>query len=1040
MSLVALFAFCAPATAQLKIAQGPVEAPYSLTASDGKGLELVAIEGDAVVEGPIAFTELRLTFKNPHPRRIEGQFKMVLPDGAAISRFAMKIRGSWMEGEVVEKQAARRAYEDALHRRQDPALLEQDAGNTFRARVFPIEANERKELIISWSQELRDPSVAYRLPLKGLPSIERLALRMMSRIDGKAGTSSLGGTTSRYQVQQVDKNNWVPDRDWTINQPHGDALRHDNIALARVIVPGSTDAEAISEAVVLVDTSASRAIDFEQRIERISALVSGLAQIGVKHVAVLAFDQQVAPIWHGAPADFAGKAKQLLLDREALGASNLSAALDAVASTNGAGRRLIIFSDGVVTAGELDREKLQQKITDLARVGIDRVDAVVDTTARDIGLLEALVTAGTPKSGKVVEGRGPLAEQLQRLGRKTLATVHIAVPGANWVWPSRVDGVQPGDAVLVYADLPAAKPLQITLSGGASSTTSPKPAEAAKPLLHRAWIAARIRKLEDQRTAGDQDMKAALRHQIIALSTRHRVLSSYTALLVLETENDYRRFNIDRRALADILVVGPTGVEVKARKALAVATPTPVVRRPRAKRAEAAKSTAASDDDADRADGFARGEGNAAPTTGMDMEEAPAVGDLAGAAAPQAEPSPAPPPAPTEAAAPRERRADRATAAVEDERRPMARASGGEGRSTRDRTRRRPARRRAPRRPEPFPDSRPLKKKKPTPQGRQEYLAIQKGKPALTGKMAEIDKLISKKKAAKALKIARAWRAEAPADLLALVALGRALAANGEHAKAARAFGSLLDLFPSRADMRRVAGNWLEWVGPKGLDLAIDTYTVAKGQRPDHPAIYHQLAFALLKANRSPEAFEVAVEGINARRVDDRFPGVARILQEDASLAAAAMIAADPKQADAIRKRVSALGLSVDTRNTLRFVLTWETDANDVDFHIFDKKYGHAFYQRKSLNSGGELYADVTRGYGPECFTIESPKKAPYRLKAHYYNRGPMGYGAGKLQVIRHDGKGHFAFDERPFVIMNDGAYVDLGTVGRKTASLKRAK
>ena len=241
MSLVALFAFCAPATAQLKIAQGPVEAPYSLTASDGKGLELVAIEGDAVVEGPIAFTELRLTFKNPHPRRIEGQFKMVLPDGAAISRFAMKIRGSWMEGEVVEKQAARRAYEDALHRRQDPALLEQDAGNTFRARVFPIEANERKELIISWSQELRDPSVAYRLPLKGLPSIERLALRMMSRIDGKAGTSSLGGTTSRYQVQQVDKSNWVPDRDWTINQPHGDALRHDNIALARVIVPGSTD-------------------------------------------------------------------------------------------------------------------------------------------------------------------------------------------------------------------------------------------------------------------------------------------------------------------------------------------------------------------------------------------------------------------------------------------------------------------------------------------------------------------------------------------------------------------------------------------------------------------------------------------------------------------------------------------------------------------------------------------------------------------------------------------------------------------------------
>jgi len=44
--------------------------------------------------------------------------------GASISRFAMKVNGAWQEGEVVEKQAARRAYEDFLHRKQDPALLE----------------------------------------------------------------------------------------------------------------------------------------------------------------------------------------------------------------------------------------------------------------------------------------------------------------------------------------------------------------------------------------------------------------------------------------------------------------------------------------------------------------------------------------------------------------------------------------------------------------------------------------------------------------------------------------------------------------------------------------------------------------------------------------------------------------------------------------------------------------------------------------------------------------------------------------------------
>ena len=129
---------------------------------------------------------------------------------------------------------------------------------------------------------------------------------------------------------------------------------------------------------------------------------------------------------------------------------------------------------------------------------------------------------------------------------------------------------------------------------------------------------------------------------------------------------------------------------------------------------------------------------------------------------------------------------------------------------------------------------------------------------------------------------------------------------------------------------------------------------------------------------------------------------------------------------------------------SLRFVLVWETDANDVDFHIYDARGGHAFYSQKELASGGSLYADVTTGYGPECFTIRGTKEKrayPYTLQAHYYSRGPMGYGMGKLEIVEHDGKGNLTFEERPFVVMQDRAYVDLGTVDREkptaTASLK---
>src|SRR5262249_6424794 len=124
--------------------------PWSLTASDGSGLVLTRVDAKAVVEGPLAFTELHLYFHNPEARTREGTFSITLPAGAAVSRFAMENNGQFMEAEVVEKQLARRAYEDFLHRRQDPALLEKGEGNQFSARVFPIPGAADKHLVISF--------------------------------------------------------------------------------------------------------------------------------------------------------------------------------------------------------------------------------------------------------------------------------------------------------------------------------------------------------------------------------------------------------------------------------------------------------------------------------------------------------------------------------------------------------------------------------------------------------------------------------------------------------------------------------------------------------------------------------------------------------------------------------------------------------------------------------------------------------------------------------------------------------------------------
>src|SRR5262245_24711062 len=64
----------------------PPAAALSLTASDGTGLTLASYASRGVIEGPLAFTEVRLAFDNPEARTLEGTFRITLPQGAAISR------------------------------------------------------------------------------------------------------------------------------------------------------------------------------------------------------------------------------------------------------------------------------------------------------------------------------------------------------------------------------------------------------------------------------------------------------------------------------------------------------------------------------------------------------------------------------------------------------------------------------------------------------------------------------------------------------------------------------------------------------------------------------------------------------------------------------------------------------------------------------------------------------------------------------------------------------------------------------------------
>ncbi|MBI3185640.1 MAG: hypothetical protein HYZ28_26170 [Myxococcales bacterium] len=966
------------------------EAPISLTASDGTGLKLVRLVARGVVQDPLAFTELRLTFENPEARQIEGQFRITLPPGAAISRFAMRLGEHWQEGEVVERQAARRAYEDFLHRRQDPALLEQGAANEFTARVFPIPPRAHKELIVSYSHELPNSSSAYLVPLRGLPEIGELDVAV-SGLD--------------LPEASLKKSRFVPPSDFSVTPPRAGrmGLRSGDMLVARVRPIEKTEPEPVGSLLMLVDSSGSRALGFQQQVALVQKLLRELAKSEpAAPLTVASFDQGVSVVYEGTIAGFGdGEAKKLRA-HGALGASSLEQALRwAEGQLKAKPRaRLLLVSDGVATAGAIGGQELISLALKLKPAGARRLDTIAVGGIRDEAALQRLATAGLERDGAVIDGGLEAAAIARKLTAATRSRLEVALPGAGWVWPKSLDGIQAGDEALIYATLPPGAPVKLSV-GAAMISGDRAFASVERPLLARAWAQARIASLLEQheRLADGPGERAKLKEQIVALSVQHRVLSPFTALLVLETEADYQRFQIDRRALADILTVEAGKIAILKR---ASDRPPPVVEKPPPLPKPALAKKMAGPRNGDDEDGAPAASEESVETGKAEAKE-DAAPPPAAEAAPESRPepstvardsAPAAPPAEPAPLLQERRRAAIQIIRGEDSRR-AEREADAAGAS------------------------------EPWPRGADPYV----------GKYKQVMKALASKEKAKALSLAAGWHEEEQGDVMALVALGEALEASGDEARAARAYGSIIDLFPSRADMRRFAGVRLERISAReALALAVDSFAKAAEQRADHPASHRLFAFALLKQGEPRRAFEVLERGLAQRYPSGRFAGVDRILREDLGLAAAAWIKAEPGRRAEILSRLSKAGGTAEEAPSLRFVLNWETDANDVDFHIADSRGGHAYYSQPSLKSGGELYADVTTGYGPECFTIRLPpgKRAyPYRLAAHYYSIGPMGYGMGKVQIIEHDGQGGLRFEERPYVVMVNQAYVELGTVKR---------
>lgn len=126
---------------------------------------------DVEVSGPVARTTISQTFRNDGKEWVEGVYVFPLPDRAAVDYMRMRIGERFIEGDIREKEQAKKEYEAAKKAGQRAGLVEQQRANLFTTSVANLEPGATVVIEIEYLETLQydDGAFSVRIPLTLTP-------------------------------------------------------------------------------------------------------------------------------------------------------------------------------------------------------------------------------------------------------------------------------------------------------------------------------------------------------------------------------------------------------------------------------------------------------------------------------------------------------------------------------------------------------------------------------------------------------------------------------------------------------------------------------------------------------------------------------------------------------------------------------------------------------------------------------------------------------------------------------------------------------
>ncbi|MEZ6008508.1 MAG: VIT domain-containing protein [Planctomycetota bacterium] len=557
---------------------------------DGRDVDLAVVRHEVTVEvrDQLARTTIEQVFRNATDVRTEGTFRFPLPAGASISGFAMWIGDEMVEADIVERQRARQIYEDILRRKKDPGLLEWEGGNLFQARVFPIEARSTKRVRVRYTQvlPLQGQAYRYRVPLTSellrQKPLEHLSVKV--RLQSDTPIASVSSPTHPVNARTTEHTADVeymlegasPDRDFELEValtsppdlvllPH---RRGDDGYFLVQLRPPTPEAQGFErtlvpegkplDVVLVADTSGSMSASAREAQD--AFLRAFVALLGAEdRVRLMAYD--VKPVWllgeETAPDGAAVTgALDALAARRSLGWSDVDAGLAAALEAAHDGGLVIHVGDGIVTTGDADPQALATRLAALGKRFPGRaVHAVAPSSTYEAPVLEAMARLGggslrTTDPAAPADTAAALLRDALLPQWKNLKLRIEGVPTAR-VYPEVLPNTPAGTQLMVlgrFAPTDHDTPITVHIEGDGPDGPVRVATKAVLPgtdggndFLPRLWARRHLDALLAQ--GADAETQA----EIVEFSERFGILTPYTSLLVLESDEDRERYGVGRR-------------------------------------------------------------------------------------------------------------------------------------------------------------------------------------------------------------------------------------------------------------------------------------------------------------------------------------------------------------------------------------------------------------------------------------------------------------------------------------------------------------